>query len=359
MIESLKKELDEYCKKHKLDEKTKADLKKKLENLSKKGKFEPGECLGIVTTQSVSEPATQMTMRTFHFAGSAGLQMTLGLPRLIELFDLRKNIDGISTVYLEKNSKDFAGKVASEIYESKLENVVKTINYDVSTSQVEVDLDKDDLAKLELKPQQIHEIVKKFVKKYPSDKKGYKIVFDNVGSYSEFRILKEKLLGLHIKGIKGVKETVILNRDGEWIIQIRGGSFKKIISLEGVDSTRTVTTNIEEIASVLGIEAARQALINEIKHTLEEQGVDVDVRYLGLVADTMCLYGELDAVSRYGIMRKKKSVLARLNFEETIKILFNSTVLNKKDTLNTLMANLMIGKVTPQGTGTVKLKWKL
>ena len=58
-------------------------------------------------------------------------------------------------------------------------------------------------------------------------------------------------------------------------------------------------------------------------------------------------------------MKTKKSILARLNFEETIKVLFNAAVANKKDKLNTLMANLMIGQLCPVGTGKVKLKWKL
>jgi len=302
---------------------------------------------------------THNTMRTYHYAASAGIQMSLGLPRLIELFDLRKNIEGVSTIYLVENSKEFAEKIASEISESRLENVAETINYDISVSRVEVVLSKKNLEKLNMNAQQVLEIIKKFIKKYPSERKGNRIYFNNINTYAEFRNLKEKLLNLHIKGIKGVKETIILNRDGEWIIQARGGSFKKILLVEGVDARRTTTTNIEEVAEVLGIEAARQALINEIKNTLEEQGINIDERYLGLVADAMCVDGELSSVGRYGIMKKKKSILARLNFEETIKVLFNAAVLNKKDTLNTLMANLMIGKVCPVGTGTVKLRWKL
>ncbi len=359
MTEKIYEELEEYSKKHKLSSEKKKELKKKLKNLVDKSGFETGEALGIVTTQSISEPATQMTMRTFHIAGSAGIQMTLGLPRLIELFDLRKNIEGVSTIYLQENSKEFAEKIALEISESDLGNVIKKIDYDVSNIQVEVELSKKDLDKLDLDYDKILEIVKKYVKKYPSSREGNKLYFDSVKIYSEFRILKEKLLNLHIKGVKGVRETVILNRDEEWVIQARGGNFKKIISIEGIDTTRTITTSVEEIASVLGIEAAREALESEIKGTLDEQGVDVDTRYLGLVTDAMAVNGELEAISRYGMMRKKRSPLARMNFEETIKILFNSAVLNRKDTLNTLMANLMIGRISHAGTGTVKLRWKL
>lgn len=359
MTEKVYEELKDYSKKHKLSKENKKELKKRLDSLINKSKYEPGESLGIVTTQSISEPATQLTMRTYHAAGSAGIQMSLGLPRLIELFDLRKNIEGVSTIYLQENSKEFAEEIAAEISESNLGNVTKRIDYDVSNLQVEVELSKKDLDRLNLDYDKILEIVKKYVKKYPSSRKGNKLYFDNVETYSEFRVLKEKLLDLHIKGVKGVRETVILNRDGEWLIQARGGTFKKIISTEGVDATRTTSTNVEEVASVLGIEAAREALANEIKRTLEEQGVDVDARYLELVADAMSVNGQLEAISRYGMMRKKRSPLARMNFEETIKILFNSAVLNRKDTLNTLMANLMIGRISPAGTGTVKLRWKL
>ena len=359
MMEEIKQRFDKYCEEHKITGEKKKELEKRVEEIIKKSKFEPGEALGIVTTQSISEPATQMTMRAYHFAASAGIRMASGLPRLIEVFDLRKNIENITTVYLLESSKENAEKIATEIVESKLGNVISDINYDISNLQVIVDLDKNSLEKLYLTPENIINTVKKFVHKYKANLVRNKIYFDNVKSYSEFRVLKQKLINMHIKGVKGVNEAVILNTNGEWILQVRGGSFKKILSLDGVDSTRTITTDIEEIKNVLGIEAARQALINEVKKTLEEQGVDVDSRYIGLVADVMCVDGELEAISRYGVMKHKKSVLARLNFEETIKVLFNAAVLNKKDELNTLIANLIVGQVTPIGTGTVKLRWKL
>jgi len=228
--------------------------------------------LGIVTTQSLSEPATQMTMRSYHFAASA-------------------DIDNVTTVYLLENSKEKAEKLATEIAESKLENVISDIDYELLDSRVKVSLDKASLDKLYLTPEEIITgVIKKFVKKYKSSLSKNKIYFEDVKSYSEFRILKQKLLNLHIKGVKGAKETLILNRDGEWIIQVRGGSFKKII---------------------------------------------------------------------YGIMKYKSSVLTKLNFEETVKLLFDSAILNRKDKLNTAMANLMINQLSPIGTGTVKLRWKL
>ena len=359
MNREVRKKFDEYCAQHKISGERKKELEKNVSRLIEKSKFECGESLGIITTQSLSEPATQMTMRAYHFAASVGIRMASGLPRLIELFDLRKDIDNVTTIYLTENSRDSAEKLATEIVESKLQNIISDINYEIISSQVKLNLDKNSLDKLYLTPEDVMYIIKKFVKKYKSNLIRNKIYFDDVKSYSEFRILKQKLVDMHIKGIKGAKETVIINKDGEWIIQVKGGSFKKIISLENLDQTRTTTTDVEETKNVLGIEAARKVLIKEIRKTLEEQGIEVDPRYIGIAAEAMCVNGDVQAMSRYGIMKHKKSVLNRLNFEETIKVLFDSAVLNKKDELNTPIANLMVNQLNPTGTGMVKLRWKL
>ncbi|MBN2094769.1 MAG: DNA-directed RNA polymerase subunit A'' [Candidatus Aenigmarchaeota archaeon] len=350
---------EDFCIEKKIAGKEKEKLKGRLDYVIQKAKFEPGEALGIVTAQSLSEPATQMTMRAYHFAASAGIQMSLGLPRLIEIFDLRKNIDDVITCRLEENSEESAKKIASEIVESNLEDALTTISYDLVNSAVEIALDNKTLKKLGLTQESVTELISKSIKKHGVELKEGKITLDKVETYSEYRELKDKLLKIHIAGIKGVLESLIINQNGKWIVQSRGGTLKKILAIEGIDAKNTHTTNIKEMADVFGIEAARALVIRELILTLQQQGVDVDKRYIGLVADAMCVDGDVRAVGRYGLMKSKKSILARLNFEETIKVLFNAAVANKKDKLNTLMANLMIGQICPVGTGTVKLKWKL
>lgn len=357
--EAMENKYKDYCAKHKLSKDEQKKLKERLDFVVNRAKFETGEGLGIIAAQSLSEPATQMTMRAYHFAASAGIQMSLGLPRLIEIFDLRKNIDDVITCHLEENTEEKAKEIAAEIVESTLGDVLSTISYDLVNSCVEISLDKKALVNLKITPEMISEALKKAIKKHGIDLKGSKIVVDNVETYSDYRQLKEKLLKVHISGVKGVIESLIFDRNGDWVVQARGGNFKKILAIEGIDQTRTYTTNIKEMADVFGIESARALIIKELETTLEQQGVDVDRRYIGLVADDMCLNGDVKAVGRYGLMKTKKSILARMNFEETIKVLFNAAVTNKKDNLNTFMANLMIGQICPVGTGTVKLKWKL
>ena len=72
---------------------SKADLIKVMEKLvsaHKTAKVNPGECVGLVSAQSIGEPGTQMTLNTFHFAGVSEMNVTTGLPRIIEIFDARK-----------------------------------------------------------------------------------------------------------------------------------------------------------------------------------------------------------------------------------------------------------------------------
>src|SRR3712207_8826969 len=83
------------------------------------------------------------------------------------------------------------------------------------------------------------------------------------------------------------------------------------MAVDGVDTTRTTTNNVYEIWQMLGIEAARTALVKEITNTLEEQGLEVDTRHIMLVADLMTSKGYLQQIGRHGIAGTKTSVLAR------------------------------------------------
>ena len=88
--ESIKEEVEKYLKEHKITGSRREKIIKVAKEVYKKCLYEPEEPIGVVTAQSLSEPTTQMTMRTYHFAGTAGIQVTLGLPRMMEIFDARR-----------------------------------------------------------------------------------------------------------------------------------------------------------------------------------------------------------------------------------------------------------------------------
>jgi len=184
---ALETEFEEFCAQRKISGKEKEKLKGRLDYLISKGKFESGEAIGIVSAQSLSEPATQMTMRAYHFAASAGIQMSLGLPRLIEIFDLRKNIDDVITCHLEENSEERARAIAAEIVESDLEDALSTISYDLVNSGAEIVLDNKALKKLGLTQEAVIETITKSIKKYTVEAKEGHLLIGKVENYSEYR----------------------------------------------------------------------------------------------------------------------------------------------------------------------------
>jgi len=122
-----------------------------------------------------------------------------------------------------------------------------------------------------------------------------------------------------------------------------------------VDPTRTVTNNIFQVEDVLGIEAARQQIISEVFKVIENQGLNVDIRHLMLVADTMCSSGKIKGVTRYGIVSLKSSVLARASFETPIKHIINASLEAQTDPLSSVVENVMLNQQIPIGTGLTHL----
>ena len=114
-------------------------------------------------------------------------------------------------------------------------------------------------------------------------------------------------------------------------------------------------SNIIEVNKVLGIEAARNSIIQEIRQVLESQRMDVDVRHIALLADAMTMDGLIRSVGRHGLSGRKAGVLARAAFEETIKHLINAAVTGEEDKLIGITENIIIGQTIPVGTGIVKL----
>ena len=158
-----------------------------------------------------------------------------------------------------------------------------------------------------------------------------------------------------LRGIKGINRVVVKMEGNEYVVYTEGSNLADILQLRGVDQTRTVTNNINEIEEVLGIEAARNSIIIEAVKTLEEQGLDVDVRHIMLVADMMTHDGDMKQVGRHGVSGEKASVLARASFEVTTKHLLDACIRGEKDKLNGIIENVIAGQPIPLGTGLVEL----
>jgi len=337
----------------------------KLKTAYDRAHVEAGEAVGTVAAQSVGEPGTQMTMRTFHYAGVTELNVTLGLPRLIEIVDARKDIaTPTMDIYFEEDKRydeEFVKTLANKIGKSTINDILDDFNLNYAEMQVEATLSDKKIDERRLVKEDIIQKIEADFKKEKPEINGNLIIIkpkqdgDDRHRIRNLRLLADKVRDLQISGVKKIGK-VIIRKDEEWVIHTEGSNLKEILSFDGIDARRTTTNSIREIEDVLGIEAARQSIINEANNTLSEQGLTVDVRHIMLVADIMTSEGEVKSIGRHGISGEKSSVLARAAFEETGKHLLNASIRGEVDDLTGIIENIIIGQPIPLGTGSIGVK---
>ncbi len=326
-------------------------------------KVAPGESVGIISAESIGEPGTQMTLNTFHFAGVAEMNVTMGLPRIIEILDGRKTIETpMMEIYLKEPYK--SGKnikeLALQIKETRLSEIVKEFVIDLAENAVSFILDEEKVKILGSTSASIAKMIEKSTK-IPVKQNGKELtvpVANKEAGVNEVYKLKEQLRTVFVAGIKGITQVLPVKRGNEFVIITAGTNLKVIMGLEAVDTVRTNSNDIFEIYDVLGIEAARAAIINEIYKVLESQGLNVDERHIMLIADMMTVDGSIKGITRYGIIGEKSSVLARASFETPIRHIINAALIGEKDPLNSVVENVMINQIIPIGTGLPRIVMK-
>ncbi|MBC2699276.1 MAG: DNA-directed RNA polymerase subunit A'' [ANME-2 cluster archaeon] len=356
ILDTLHKELEET----KVTKKQLEDIIKRVIEGYEYARIEPCEAAGVVSAQSIGEPGTQMTMRTFHYAGVAEINVTLGLPRLIEIVDARKNPSTpMMSVYLTEDyahDRDMARKLAWNIEATHISHL-GSLSTDITEMALMIELNEKVINQREITPEEVAGKLE--------EELGLAVLIDgNVltvhpenESYRELLQLGKNIENVTLKGISDIKRVVIRKEDtiDEYVLYTEGSSLKHIDELDGVDMTRSTTNNINEIYEVFGIEAARNSIIKEATDTLREQGLSVDVRHIMLVADIMTVDGEVKAIGRHGISGEKASVLARAAFEVTVNHLLDAGTRGDIDELRGVTENVIVGQPIQLGTGHVKL----
>jgi DNA-directed RNA polymerase subunit A' len=317
---------------------------------------EPGEAVGIIAAQSIGEPGTQMTLRTFHYAGVAELNVTLGLPRLIEIVDARKSPSTpVMTIALDKKhrkSERKAREVAQKLTYTVIDDIIERINVDLREEAIRIVLDPERMKTLGVVSEEVENVIPYSYGK--EEEFSYTIRLEEDKTRDPESIIKS-VTETKIKGIPEIKRVLTTIDNGEWIIRTDGSNLEGVLRIEGIDHRGTTTNNIHEIAQIFGIEAARNALINEAHAVLSEQGLDVDIRHVMLVADIMTKTGDVQQIGRHGISGDKSSVLARAAFELTIQHLVDAAIKGETDPLKGVIENIIVGQSMPLGTGSVEL----
>ncbi len=343
------------------------------------------ESVGILAAQSIGEPGTQMTLRTFHYAGVAEMNVTLGLPRLIELVDARRvPSTPMMTVHVDKKLKadreavqnialqievttvpDVAsiGTVVEDLTVVVTPNAARMADRGIKRAELELALtDNLDLRLFTIGPGsgsgetrsiEIH------LKEYaPGATKSKKEESVEEMPFKKLLIASEEAKSIKIKGVTGIRRALIRKEKDEYVIYTEGSNLESVLDIPGVDPVRTTTNSVFEIYRVYGVEAARAALIHEANRTLAEQGLGVDIRHLMLVADVMTNEGDIRAIGRHGISGKKTSVLARAAFEITAAHLLRAAITGEVDELKGVAENIIVGQPITLGTGAVNLVYK-
>ena len=386
----------------------------------------PGEMCGTLAAQSIGEPATQMTLNTFHYAGVSSKNVTLGVPRLKEIINVATNIKTPSlTVYLEpeiSRSRFLAKNVQQELAYTSLRTVTAAVEIwydpDPSSTIIEDDsvfvesffaipdeeiesklhLQSPWLLRLELdrakmidRKLTMHYVAGRIAESFKTDlfviwseDNSEKLIIrcrvlgspDKVEDLSMeedifLRSLENTMLNsVSLRGVKGVKRvflteqdritvspegSIVSGKEKEWVLETDGVNLKTVMCIDGVDFKRTYSNSCIEIFNVLGIEAARAAIMKELRGVIEFDGSYVNYRHLALLCDLMTHRGTLMAITRHGINRADTGALMRCSFEETVEILMDAAAVGEKDDCHGIAENVMFGQMAPMGTGSFEV----
>ena len=323
-----------------------------------------GEAVGVIAAQSIGEAITQIFYDNHHKCSDG--KDAKCLIRLIEILDARKFISNPTmTIYFEddyKNDEEFVRNISSRIGKSTLNDVLSDFSLDYANNRIVTRLDEEKIDNRRLNYYDIINHIERCFRNVGIE--GDKLFFESGrGSIRELRNLADKIRDLQISGIRGIGNAFVYKADlgsvdSEWVIQTEGSNLSAIFKIEGIDKVRSNTNDIREIEMVLGIEAARNAIINELHTVFSDQGLNVDIRHIMIVADAMTSEGIVKAIGRYGIVGDKSSVLARASFDGDGKQLFNAGIRGEVDELTGAIENIIVGQPMPMGTGSLSAKQK-
>jgi len=343
--------------------------------------IEAGASIGAIGAQSIGEPGTQMTLKTFHFAGVASMNVTLGVPRIKEIINAAKKIStpiitaellsrkDVLSARIVKGAMEKAvlGEVASDIKiilkPSQANLVVKLDMQLIEALHMGISADTVQLSilshpKIKLKSEHVRVIDRDKLRIYPAgtDKSKLRLELHN---------LKSMLPKVIVKGIPTVERVVIDeikkkdNTVEKYNLLVEGTNLLAVMGTPGVDARITKSNHIMEMNSTLGIEAARRSIIDEIQYTMKSHGMNIDVRHMMLLADLMTYKGEVLGITRYGIAKMKSSVLMLASFEKTSEHLFNASYSGREDQIEGVSECIIMGIPMQLGTGILKVRQRL
>ncbi|KAI6779475.1 uncharacterized protein J7T54_001891 [Emericellopsis cladophorae] len=359
----------------------------------KKAHVEPGHAVGAVGAQSIGEPGTQMTLKTFHFAGVAGMSITQGVPRIKEIINASKTISTpVITCPLENDSEIAAARVVKgRIEKTYVEDVIKYVEDEWRTEEGNVVLRIDNAALSEMQLGiGVHDIAEAICKqrKLKVQRSDLSILYDpDEGSRISIRVrdastmapkrvtktksaadegdmllranfLRRALPSVPISGYPEATRAIIQTSEkGTNTVLVEGYGLRACMTTEGVIGVKTKSNNVMECREILGIEAARSTIAFEIGEVMGD--MNIDPRHMQLLADVMTYKGEVLGITRFGLSKMRDSVLQLASFEKTPDHLFEAAAGMKTDQIEGVSECIIMGQTMKVGTGAFQVVRRL
>uniref|UniRef100_A0A5S6QTH3 DNA-directed RNA polymerase subunit n=1 Tax=Trichuris muris TaxID=70415 RepID=A0A5S6QTH3_TRIMR len=340
---------------------------------------EAGTAVGAIAATSVGEPSTQMTLKTFHFAGVASMNITQGVPRIREIVNAVGNISTpvITVALSEERNEEFARLVKGRIERTTLGEVTESVETvcqkDACFLLLKISMERIRLLQLEINLPSIVERIlaaKLFIKLLPRQVsiRGSRYISIQVEGAKQMCIaslliyLKQSLLDIVVYGLPNVKRCIIKadEKSGETMnLLVEGNDYMRVLGTVGIDPNRTLSNNPIEVARTLGIEAARKSIISEIGSTMASHGIGLDIRHLMVLADMMTNSGAVTGLTRQGLPKVKDSVILQASFERTTDHLYAAAYHGHEDSICGVSESIIFGTPISLGTGMVDLFYKV
>lgn len=185
---------------------------------------------------------------------------------------------------------------------------------------------------------------KEYTEKYKYNKKTLKVD-------------ESKMLPMYMNN-NGQKETVkeetevkeLVAKYQEYTIQTEGSNLFAVLALDGFDIYKTSSNDLHEVLEVLGIEAVREMIVQEIISVFAAGGKTLNNRHFELLSDIMTAQGYLVSIDRYGVNKTDTGILSRATFETTTNQIANASIFGEDDPMRGVSANIMFGQFFKGGT---------
>ena len=400
----------------------------------------PGEMVGVVAGQSIGEPATQLTLNTFHSSGvSSKSNVTRGVPRIEEILRLTQNPKNPSlTIYmkpLDELEQEKATKYANMIEHTKMGDVIQSIQicFDPDDSAtvfeedvlllkrfyhfenmmdecfasdknanhaskskwiIRMEIDKETLLDKNITMDDIHFAIKnseygKSIHCVYSDYNMDKLVF-RIRIIGVMQILKKKktanpldqsdnifllknlqdslMNDIILRGITNITnvtprklQNMLIKEDGAytkkdlWVLDTTGTNLLDTLALDFIDYKRTYSNDIKEVFEVLGIEATRQIIYNELVDVMDFSDIYINYHHLSVLCDRMTLTKNLVSIYRTGILNDDIGPIAKATFEVHTEVFLNAARHGDFDHMRGVSSNIMCGQFGHYGTNSFRM----